>query len=198
MAISRTRFSEYIDVPEWVIIHELYEGENSHEAFELDFDRALEAGPASIIVEPRRLGEETARWIALGNCLHQTSLLSGIGSLATTLLLCPPSPTPSSAHTLFVIGAPLAGVSAFCAAVYSLSWATDPCIHYQVEKDRAVLDRLPLRELANPQPLVLVRRDERKKRAAHLITTGLSVGVVLWRLYQVWRNGDSGALPAYS
>ncbi|KAL1426985.1 hypothetical protein MTO96_003280 [Rhipicephalus appendiculatus] len=107
--------TEYIDVPEWVIIHELYEGENSHEAFELDFDRALEAGPASIIVEPRRLGEETARWIALGNCLHQTSLLSGIGSLATTLLLCPPSPTPSSAHTLFVIGAPLAGVSAFCA-----------------------------------------------------------------------------------
>lgn len=188
--------SEYVDVPEWVIIHELYEGENSHEAFESDLERALEAGPAAIIVEPRRLGEETARWIAIGNCLHQTSVLTGLGSLVTTLLLSPATPTTSSAHTLLVVGAPLAAVSAFCSGVYSVSWSTDLCIHYQVETDPAVLERLPLHELANPQPLVLVRRDERRKRAAHLATTGLALGMVFWRLYQVWRNGDLGVAAA--
>ncbi|XP_064478978.1 transmembrane protein 11, mitochondrial-like isoform X2 [Ornithodoros turicata] len=184
-----TKCSEYVDIPEWVIIHELYEGENSHEAFESDLDRALEARPAAIIVEPRRLGEETARWIALGNCLHQTSVLSGLGSLAATLLLSPPAPNPASIHTLLIISTPLAAVGTLCAGLYSVSWATDPCIHYQVETDTQVLSRLPLSELANAHPLVLVRKDDKKKRAAHIVTTALAVGAVVWKLYRAVKEG---------
>lgn len=191
----RCPHSEYIDVPEWVIIHEVYEGENSHEAFESDLDRALEAGPAAIIVEPRRLGEETARWIALGNCLHQTAVLTGVGSLATTLLLSPPSTAASSHTLLLVVAAPLAAAGALCATLYSVSWATDPCVGYQIEKDQSVLDRLPLSELANPNPLVLVRKNDRRRRVVHLTTTGLAVGMVVWRLYRAWQHGD---ISAYS
>ena len=62
---------------------ELDDSENAHETFELELERALEAGCSVIVVEPSRLGDETARWIAVGNCLHKTAVLSGIGAIAT-------------------------------------------------------------------------------------------------------------------
>ena len=51
--------------------------------FELELERALEASVPVIVIEPVRLGDETARWIAVGNCLHKTSVLAGLGSVIT-------------------------------------------------------------------------------------------------------------------
>lgn len=65
------------------IIREVYDGENSHEAFGEELERALEAGCQMIIIEPSRLGDETARWISVGNCLHKTAVIAGIGSIFT-------------------------------------------------------------------------------------------------------------------
>jgi hypothetical protein len=84
-------FHRKLDPSKVAIIREVYDSENSHETFELELERALEAGCSVIIVEPSRLGDETARWIAVGNCLHKTAVLSGIGAIATgryCLTLC--------------------------------------------------------------------------------------------------------------
>lgn len=65
------------------IIREVYDSENAHEAFGEELERALEAGCQMIIIEPSRLGDETARWIAVGNCLHKTAVVAGLGSIVT-------------------------------------------------------------------------------------------------------------------
>lgn len=46
-------------------------------------ERALEAEYNLIVIEPAKLGDETSRWIAVGNCLHKTASLSGLGAIAT-------------------------------------------------------------------------------------------------------------------
>lgn len=59
----------------------MYESENALEAFELELDRALEAGCNVIVIEPTRLADETAQWIAFGNFLHRTAVFSGVGAI---------------------------------------------------------------------------------------------------------------------
>lgn len=65
------------------IIREVYDSENSHEAFGEELERALEVCCKIIIIEPSRLGDETARWISVGNCLHKTAVISGISAIIT-------------------------------------------------------------------------------------------------------------------
>lgn len=64
-----------------VVIREVYESENAYEVFEVELERALDAGYHTIIIEPTRLGDETGRWISVGNCLHKTAVLSGLGAI---------------------------------------------------------------------------------------------------------------------
>lgn len=68
------------------LIREIYDGENAHENFILDLDRALVEKYDYIIVEPAKVADETSRWILVGNCLHKTSVLSGLASIASGLL----------------------------------------------------------------------------------------------------------------
>lgn len=94
--LMKITFNTYIDFPfnreldpsKVAIIREVYDTDNAHETFELELERALEAGCNIIVVEPSRLGDETARWIAVGNCLHKTAILSGIGAIATGRYYC--------------------------------------------------------------------------------------------------------------
>lgn len=65
------------------IIREVYDTENAHETFEYELERALEAECTLIVIEPSKLGDETSRWIAVGNCLHKTAALSGLAAIAT-------------------------------------------------------------------------------------------------------------------
>lgn len=44
----------------------------------MELERALEAGVSVIVIEPEPLGEETARWIYIGNLLHKVSVHSGL------------------------------------------------------------------------------------------------------------------------
>lgn len=71
---------------EIAVIREIYDGENAQERFELELERALEAAVPVIVIEPVRLGDETARWISVGNCLHKTAVLAGLGSIITGIL----------------------------------------------------------------------------------------------------------------
>lgn len=65
------------------VIREVYDSENAHETFEADLDKALYAKVNYIIIEPTRLGDETGRWITVGNCLHKTAVISGLASVAS-------------------------------------------------------------------------------------------------------------------
>ena len=61
----------------------MYDSDAAHEVFELELERALEACIQTIVIEPTTLGDETARWISVGNCLHKTAVLAGFGSIMT-------------------------------------------------------------------------------------------------------------------
>lgn len=68
------------------IIREIYDSENAHETFEYELEKALESECSLIIIEPSKLGDETSRWIAVGNCLHKTAALSGLAAIITGVL----------------------------------------------------------------------------------------------------------------
>lgn len=51
----------------------------------MELERALEAGVSVIVIEPEPLGEETARWIYVGNLLHEVAVYSGLCSIASGL-----------------------------------------------------------------------------------------------------------------
>lgn len=65
------------------MIREVYDSEYAHQTFAMELERALDAGCSVIVIEPTQLGEETARWIYVGNCLHKTAVLSGLSALVT-------------------------------------------------------------------------------------------------------------------
>lgn len=65
------------------VIREVYDSEYAHEAFAMELERALDANCTVIVIEPTQLGDETARWISVGNCLHKTAVFSGLGALIT-------------------------------------------------------------------------------------------------------------------
>lgn len=66
------------------VIQEIYDGEYSQQYFAIELERALDAGCEVIVIEPTQLGDETARWISVGNCLHKTAVVSGIGAIFTS------------------------------------------------------------------------------------------------------------------
>lgn len=160
------------------IIREVYNSKNSLEKFEQDLDRALEDGCEVIVIEPNRLGDETSRWIAVGNCLHKTACLSGLGSLGSAMIW-PDKP---------YICTPLCAMSVLCSGVYTLAWQFDPCVAYQVETNVGrLLPKYP--ELKNFQqndsmsPVILVRSDNTRKSLLHTSVSLLAAVVCIWRLY---------------
>ncbi|XP_061433163.1 transmembrane protein 11, mitochondrial [Lethenteron reissneri] len=157
------------------IIHEVYDSEYAQEQFELELERALESQFKYIVVEPARLGDETARWIAVGNCLHKTAVLAGASCLLSPFLL----PAPH-AHLLSL---PAGLLSASCAALYGVSWQFDPCCKYQVQYEARELARLPLHTLRSASPVVLVRKDDTYRKRLH---NTLALASLLYCVHKVW------------
>lgn len=154
------------------VISEIYDGENAHEAFENELDRALESKCDCIVIEPSKLGEETARWISVGNCLHKTAVLSGFGSILSNIVW------PDRLYISF----PLTGISSFCMGVYAVSWQIDPCCKYQVETNPRNLEKLPLHTLNSSSPVVLVRKDDNRRIVLHTAITLLAVAFCAFRI----------------
>ncbi|CAH1646076.1 unnamed protein product [Spodoptera littoralis] len=158
------------------IIREVYDSENAHIKFEMELERALEAGVSVIVIEPEPLGEETARWIYVGNLLHKVSVYSGLCSITSGLvwssLAC----------------APFGIVSVLCAGCYTLSWQWDPCCKYQEEKNRRHLSTLPmLSDLTSASPVVLVHTDNKRKIMLHTTVSITATAICLWRLYNIFK-----------
>lgn len=158
------------------IIREVYDSENAHEAFGEELERALEAGCKIIIVEPSRLGDETARWISVGNCLHKTAVISGLGAIFTGLVW----------FDRPAVYTPLAITSLFCTGLYTVSWQFDPCCQYQVNTDPQSLYKLPISSaLTSSSPVVLVRKNDSSRKLLHTCITFASTIFCAWKLYVV-------------
>ncbi|KAK2711368.1 transmembrane protein 11, mitochondrial-like isoform X2 [Artemia franciscana] len=153
-------------------VREVYGDSNTGEQFEIELENALEAGYEVIVIEPHRLGDETARWIQVGNCLHKTAVLAGFG----TILI------GSAFKNRTFVYLPLGALSFLCTAIYTLSWQSDPCCKYQIESDTNRLARIPLRSLTSSTPVVLVRRDDSRRRTLHCVMTFCAIGLCVYRL----------------
>ena len=157
------------------VIREIYNGVDAQELFENELDRALDAGCDLIVIEPERLGEDTVRWIGLGECLHCTVLVTGSGSVVTSLLW----------EEKPYIYCPLTGLGLFCAAFYNFSWKQDPCSMYrtatQTEKEQCT------RNLAPQSHTVLIRRQGGQSGHRSLIQSAvalISITFSVWKLYK--------------
>ncbi|XP_069762118.1 transmembrane protein 11, mitochondrial isoform X1 [Narcine bancroftii] len=145
--VSGLRERASLNSTDCYIVREIYNGENAQEQFEYELEQALETQYKYIIIEPTRIGDETARWIAVGNCLHKTSVIAGSVCLLTPIAL-------ASEYARYVT-LPIGAISVACAALYGISWQFDPCCKYQVEYDTCKLSQLPLNTLTSSTPVVL-------------------------------------------
>lgn len=158
--------------PQYLIIREVYEP-GGIEEFENELDHALEVGTETIVIEPVRLGSETARWIAVGNFLHKASVLSGLACLVTSL----------KSDRAYVI-LPLGITSFICAGVYMVSWQFDPCCKYQVETDVRKMEKLPLHKLSSSSPVILVRKDDTRRKVLHNSVALAAVTLCCIKMYR--------------
>ncbi|KAH9393274.1 Transmembrane protein 11, mitochondrial [Tyrophagus putrescentiae] len=112
-----------------VIIREIFDG--AHELFENELEHALDIGCPLIIIEPMRLGEETGRWIYVGECLARASIVTGLGSVACGLFADRP-----------VAQFSLLAASLAANTVHALSWQSDICSSYAVDRSPDAWARL--------------------------------------------------------
>ncbi|XP_018025950.1 transmembrane protein 11, mitochondrial [Hyalella azteca] len=174
---SSKEHEEPCPAPNVMVVREVYDSNGAHEQFALELERCLEAGPNTIVIEPAALGDETARWIAVGNCLHKTAVLAGFGSLFGAW----------AAPERLVAWAPLGTLSLACTAIYTASWQFDPCCQYQVEMDSGRLSRLMLESVVSSTPVVLVRREDGRRKVLHSSISVLAGALCLYRLYQMYK-----------
>ncbi|XP_075047505.1 transmembrane protein 11, mitochondrial-like isoform X1 [Mixophyes fleayi] len=156
LEVAERTFPPHMD---YYVIHEVYDGDFSQERFEAELDAALEHQYEYILIEPARLGDETARWISVGNCIHRTSVITGV-----VCLLSPLGLPNSCAHYL---GIPAGALSVACAALYGVSWQSDPCCHYQVDLSGQKLALLPPGTLRTSSPVILIRSEDTQRKRLH-------------------------------
>ena len=161
-----------------IVIREVYENGLASEFFALQLDYALDAGAPVIVIEPSRLGRETAQWLSIGAALRHAAVATWSLSLVSAAL--------RHDGTAFLCGA----VAGAAATVYTVSWRPDPCSAYRVERDDRQLQRLPLRDVACSTPVVLVRREHSRLRHGVYVSVLLAtLGIYSWRgyrWYSVW------------
>ncbi|XP_057651124.1 transmembrane protein 11, mitochondrial [Diorhabda carinulata] len=160
------------------VIREVYDNEFSPACFSMELEKALESCCSIIVIEPTQLGDETARWISFGNYLHKMAVITGFTSIISGFAW------PES----FAPQAPLSIISTLCTGLYTASWQFDHCVKYQVERDIGKLSRLPiLGALTVASPVVLVRKDDSKRKILHSVVTLAAASLCIYRLYRTMK-----------
>ncbi|CAG0919763.1 unnamed protein product [Notodromas monacha] len=167
-----------------VFVREVYNGENALEIFEDTLERALDEQHELIVIEPAQLGKQTENWIAFGNCIQNTSILTGFGSVVAGALL------PEKPLSYVTLGT----ISVFLTALYGVSWLTDPCVAYQVERNwgRVQCDPKYFRLFSDngqnsSASVVLVRRKRKLSCFLHASVSICAVCVCAWNLIKLRR-----------
>jgi hypothetical protein len=154
-----------------IIVREIYDSENAQERFESELEDALALGAETIVLEPMKLGDETARWIRVGNCLHKTAVLSGLSGIICAFAW------PKRPFVYF----PICTLSLAATSIYIISWQNDPCCKYQVEHEPSKLPTL--RSLNIGSPIVIVKRDDTRRKYLHTVISISAVLYASWRYY---------------
>ncbi|KAF5277724.1 hypothetical protein FQR65_LT03704 [Abscondita terminalis] len=158
------------------VIREIYEGEYAPQAFALELERALDAECTLIVIEPTQLGEETARWIYVGNCLHKTAVVSGLAAFVTGLIW---SDKP-------IICMPFGVLSLLCTGFYTVSWQFDNCVKYQEERDPRRISKIQvLTSMPAASPIVLVRKDDTRRKILHCTVSLAAACFCAFKLYHI-------------
>lgn len=165
---------------QYTVIHNpLDDGEEGAPSLECQFEEALEREYVLIIIEPVGLGNDSTRWIKVGNFLHKMAVLASVTTLTTT----PFMPTRIALFTTLPLG--LFGVC--CTVLYGVSWQSDPCCKYQVDYHGKTLTQIPSHDLHSPSPVVLVRRNDKYRKMLHNTLSVVVLGYVGWTLYRHFR-----------
>lgn len=183
-----------------MIIREIFDG--AHELFENELEHALDIGCQTIVIEPCRLGEETARWIFVGDCLSKASILTGLGSVASGLLL-PDRPVAQFS---------LLAASLLTNTMHTLSWQSDICSAYRVERNPDAWSKLVgntkqfsdnvslvtsteyLNTLNNNarqdklSPVILCRRSDREIRRSNLLKAAVSLLAFAFSVFRLFKT----------
>ena len=132
----------------------------------------------TIVIEPKRLGEETARWISIGNCLNKTAVVTGFGSILTGILC------PDRRSTQYC----LATISALTNGIHVLSWQMDECSHYRVETDPNKIEAkcVPLIDLE--KPVVLTRRLSSEIKRNNILQTAISLIALAFTAFRLYKS----------
>ncbi|KAK3090008.1 hypothetical protein FSP39_008466, partial [Pinctada imbricata] len=146
------------------------------EGFEAELEDALVSKIKYIIIEPAKLGGETSRWIRVGNFLHKSAVVSGVCSITCL------SYAPEREYIFY----PLGFYSVFASGLYAISWQFDPCCKYQVETNVRKLKDLPLNSLSASSPVVLVRKDDYRRKVLQNIISLVAASLCTWKLYNVY------------
>lgn len=173
---------EWSPVPEHIIIRAPGSNNGDQDEFlEDQLEDALEEGIPYIIIEPSRIGDETTKWIQMGNFLHKTTVLAGLGCLTTGLTL--PNRYKNFIHI------PLGAMSLSSVILYTASWQYDPCCKYQVENDRRTLESLHIDNLSSNSVVVLKRRDDKYRKRLHNFIALMVASYFGWNVYK-WYNSS--------
>jgi len=165
------------------VIREVYDGINSQDRFECELESALEEKVDYIVIEPSKLGEETSRWIRVGNCLHKTAVISGLASIVLPQFL----PDPNGLLAVFT-RLPTSLISISCVTLYGISWQFDPCCKYQVTLNSRELSKLNIQNLTNASPVVLVQRDDKYRKTLHNVIA-IASGLMMIRMaHKIWKS----------
>ena len=157
------------------MIHNRSEDDETSPSLECQFEEAVEKGFTMIVIEPVGLGDNSIKWIRLGNFLHKSAVLSSLG----TLIITPFIPIRYSFYITIPLG--IFGVS--CACVYGFSWQFDPCCKYQVDYRGHELTRIPSHDIQSPSPVVLIRKNDKYRKILHNTLSVVMMGYIGWTLY---------------
>ena len=115
----------------------------------------------------------------MGNFLHKSGVLFGLGALTTAAFL------PSPYHIYFSCASGVC--SLISVGLYNLSWNGDPCCKYQVDYQAMVLSKIPSKEFTKKNKMVvLVRRNDIYRRRLHNSVALLVLGVLGFQFYRLF------------
>jgi len=161
--------------PEYVIIRVSSDSDLTYEDQEEELERAFEEEAEVIVIEPQALGDETMRWISLGNFLHKLGVVAGLGCITV------PFVTKSNVAPLT-----LGAISVTCASIYSLSWQNDPMCKYQKTVDLSDINHV-VESLNCLNPVVLIRRDDCRRKKLHNCFAFVSGIICAYKLYSLYK-----------
>eukprot|EP00056_Hartaetosiga_gracilis_P002231 m.51818 g.51818 ORF g.51818 m.51818 type:complete len:166 (+) comp10967_c0_seq1:112-609(+) len=131
-----------------------------------DLERMLQKNVKYIGIENALLAGKVESAIEIGNRLHKTAVLSGLGALVVGVF---------SGKQFETVCFALGGLSAVCSLWYMADWQFDPLCKYQVAPLGVQMPQVEAKELT-----IIERKDDSARKVLHTTISAIS-GLVCLR-----------------